>query len=516
MFRVARHLKRDGQAGPRAATTAIKVLAAVVSAGGVGVAIGLESSLALAIALAPVGFVVGLVDWRWAVYGLLAYLPLSGIVTVAFYDADASTVQRGVPTVLKDLLFVAPAYAGFALGCWRRRRWPSLGGLPLVPIAALAALALVQSFNPQLPNRLVAVVGLKVWLFYIPLYVLGFHLVQSREALRRALAFMAVLAVLPAAVGFAEAVLFYTGRKELVYAAYGDAAANVTQGFAALEFGDGRQLLRVPSTFSFFVQYFGFLMAMLGVVWAWWRGFLVPAGRGRLGFAVIGVVVLAAFTSGSRSAYLSAPLIIAVALLLSPEERRRLRSSRPAQAAAALVASAGAVSLLALGLLQKAIYLIGLSYDSVIAGGFRQALERGHVLLGNGTGTNTPAVRYAAPELEGRVIDSWLVKTLVELGVAGLILSVVVLASVAIVGVRAHRSVSDPGLAAASAGILAVLVWVLLNTVKGFFLDVDPIAVYFWLFAGLLSGVAALDARARPAEADRAPARIADRPVVRL
>ncbi len=492
-------------------------MAAIASAAGAGAAIGLGSPVALAVALAPVGFLMGLVDWRWAVYGLLVYLPLSGIVTVAFYDPEASAVDRGIPTVLKDLLFVAPAYAGFALASWRRRRWPSLGGLPLVPIGALAALVLVQALNPRLPNPLVALIGVKVWLFYIPLYVLGYHLLRTREALRRVLALMTVVAILPATVGVAEAALLYSGKEKLVYAAYGDAAANVTQGFVGLSFGEGgRRLFRIPSTFSFFVQYFGFLMAMLGVVWAWWRAFLRPAGRGGLGLALMALVVLAAFTSGSRSAYLSVPLVIVLALLLSPAERHRLRSSRIAQAVGALVALAATLAMLSAGLLQKSISLIGLSYDSVIAGGFNQAVERGQLLLGNGTGTNTPPARYAAPEVGSDLIDSWLVKTLVELGVAGLVLSIVAFASVLIVGIRAYRSVSDPRLAAASAGILAVLVWVLLNTVKGFFLDVDPIAVYFWLFAGLLSGVAALDVRARTEAAAPTRAERTDRPVAQL
>lgn len=88
-----------------------------------GVAVGLGNLVALAIALAPVGFLVGLVDWRWAVYGLLAYLPLSGVITVAFFDPVASTFERGLPTVLKDLLFVAPAYAGH--GSAARARAPA-------------------------------------------------------------------------------------------------------------------------------------------------------------------------------------------------------------------------------------------------------------------------------------------------------------------------------------------------------------------------------------------------------
>ncbi len=147
---------------PGRGRAALMPIAAVVSAVGVGVAIGVGGPVALALALAPVGFLVGLVDWRWAVYGLLAYLPLSGLVTIAFFDPTASALQRGIPTVLKDLLFVAPAYAGFTLAWWRQRRWPSLGGLPRMSVAALVALVFIQAFNPRLPNQLVALIGIKV------------------------------------------------------------------------------------------------------------------------------------------------------------------------------------------------------------------------------------------------------------------------------------------------------------------------------------------------------------------
>jgi hypothetical protein len=50
---------------------------------------------------------------------------------------------------------------------------------------------------------------------------------------------------------------------------------------------------------------------------------------------------------------------------------------------------------------------------------------------------------------------------------------------------QSHLSLSDGGLHAVSAALVALAVWTVLYGVKAPYLDLDPLNVYFWLFAGI-------------------------------
>jgi len=62
---------------------------------------------------------VGLRNWRWSVYGLLCYLPVSGIAILAAYPGRT---DRAIAILAKDFVFVIPAYLGFLVYFWKRRR----------------------------------------------------------------------------------------------------------------------------------------------------------------------------------------------------------------------------------------------------------------------------------------------------------------------------------------------------------------------------------------------------------
>ena len=49
--------------------------------------------------------------WRWPLYALLVYLPVSGIAILAAYPGRT---DRAIAILAKDFVFVIPAYALFA------------------------------------------------------------------------------------------------------------------------------------------------------------------------------------------------------------------------------------------------------------------------------------------------------------------------------------------------------------------------------------------------------------------
>lgn len=484
MLSVARALpyRSGGVLWPAAIVGAPLLLGAAAATG-----YSLRAAELLALGLAVL---VGMHNWRWAVYGLLAYLPFSGIAIVLSYPNTSEAV------LVKDFLFVLPAYAGFLAYSIAHRSRLGFDGAPVALFLLLGLIVLLQALNPDLPNRLVPAIGVKVWLLYVPLYFLGYHLVRDRSELFRLLGLMSAVAVVPALLGVVEAALIYAGRADRVYALYGDAAAAVTQNFAEFSYSGGAPLRRVPSTFSFVTQYYAFITTMVAVTYAWWRGRLRGRRSGLAGAAVWMLALVAAFLSGARVAFLLVPVLVGLILLL---EGRGLRVpwGRLAAPAIAFLATVAALGASGNRLIAQTIATAQAEFGDIFVHGFHRALST--TVLGLGTGVDTNASRYAFSEpalfqgVGGTWYESWLVKVVLELGIPGLIVVALLLGTIVGRGLREHARLSDPSLRVVSAAILAFLIWSLLSATKGQYLDFDPVNVYFWLLAGVLARVAVLD-----------------------
>jgi hypothetical protein len=432
----------------------------------------------------------GLRSWRRSVLWLLAYLPLSGIPIVATYPNTQLAV------LAKDFLFVIPAYVGFVVTRVGHERRLGYEGAPTLPLLLVAMLVVGQAFNPNLANHLVALIGVKVWLFYVPLCFLGYHLVERRQDLDRLLGLLAVSAIIPAVVGLVEAGLIYSGRANTVYAWYGGAASAVTQHFTQFELEGGGTLRRVPGTFSFVAQYFSFTVCMVAVTHAWWRGSLARSRFRHVGAAVWLLLLFAGMLSGARGAFVFIP---GVALLAAWLERPRLRLPL-GKLVAAFGALAGVTVVLGAslgGLFSVVLELAAKHFQTVVVEGFRHGLSI--TLMGFGTGADTNAGRYAVSQapafsgVDGTWFESWYVKVLLELGAVGLVMVVVLLGTILNRAARQHAGVVDRRLKTISASLLAVLVWAIVYALKGQYLDMDPLNVYFWLFVGVLASIPRLE-----------------------
>ncbi len=464
-----------------------------------GFAVGTgRGAIAAALLAVAIAIALGLRSWRWSVYALLLYIPVSGVPIILSYPNTQLAV------LLKDILFIIPAYLGFLAWAWAKRSRILFAGAPVVLLALLALLVLGQALNPSLPNMLVGAIGVKVWLLYVPLLFLGYHLVRDRTDLSRLLALMSLSAVLPLALGIVEAIMFRGGYAGIVYGWYGDSAAASTQNFAQFDYAGGGTLRRVPSTFSFVAQYYAFTVSMVVVTYAWWQGVLVGTKWAWLGRLLWLLAIAAAFLSGARSAFVLIPLLVLLFVAIDRPPGLRL-PGRLLGPVAALLAAVAVLGAAAATLLLSTLQLGAEHFNNIFVEGFRQAI--GTTWLGLGTGINTSATRYAysRPELfqgaGGGWQESWWVKVVLELGVPGLLLVGLLFVTLVGKGLRQHRALGDPRLRAMSAALLAFLVWTLANGLKSQYLDLDPINVYFWLFAGVLAKIAVLD-RSRDGDAE--------------
>ena len=430
------------------------------------------NELTLGLTILALGIGVAALSWRLSVYMLLIYLPFAGIAIVATYPSTQFA------DVVKDLGFVLPAYVCFLLS-EPRKSW-LFPRLPVILLSALAVIVVVECFNPDVPSVLVALIGLKVWLLYLPMLVLGYRLVQNPSELHRLLTILLCVALVPALIGLGEAgVVDVLGKPQTIFHLYGPAAGAVTQNFAHFAYG-ARDIWRIPSTFSFVAQYFSFTASMIVIAYAWWR----LSGHRWLGIALIALVSLAGFTSGERGALIMLPLLLAMIVMI--DGRAKLIAG---VALIVLVVLTAAVITLGSGAgLIAVVFKVGYSelYDTTVVG-FVETLKLG--ILGHGTGTATGASRLAFPGtfvLPRFYLESWWLHALYELGAPGLAVAAALLVSLIGTGWRVTRSIMDREVRAVAAAILAFLVWNLIYDLKGSLMTLDPINVYFWLFAGLL------------------------------
>ena len=476
----------------------------VTGAGGVsGVALTLGAALGLGIgtalgwgvvALAAVGLAwlywfIG-VRWQRGFYGLLIYLPFAGVVTLALYPWPA-------PLLFKDVLFVVPAYVGFLVALARGPH--ALRGLPRVPsslLVALGVLALVQMVNPGVENLLMALIGLKVWTLYLPLFVLAFVVVSTEEEVFRLFRLLAALSLIPCAIGIIEVVLVQvSGYEATMEALYGEAAANATQRFAAFDI-EGGVLARIPSTFTFGTQYFGYTIAMIAPCYAVWRRDSSWRWR-HLGGVALTAVSIASLLSGARAAFVFVPLLLALTFGL---ERGFAGLARSGVYAVGIIGLALAV----LGIGGGALY----SHVSELAGGYATDIAYGGLVqaitsapLGTGTGTNTGPARYAFADPQAfTAIENYYAKVVYELGLEGLVVVVGLWASLIVIGGRIHRRLRGRPLRSCSAALLAFVILIAVTNVKGWLVDLDPLNVYVWVFAGVLMKLGVFEARSSPAE----------------
>lgn len=436
-----------------------------------------------------------LTNWRITAAGLAIYTVLAGFVTVATFPVTATA------SLVKDVLFVIPLYLGLvadpvarrsARALWDEHRW-------VVRCAfAFASVVILQMFNPNLPSQVIGLVGLRVWILYIPFLLVGFVLGRQGRA-ASVIGYLAAVAAVPLAVGIAQAVLMRMGLSELATFWYGEAAPAITQRFATFEVGGG-VITRVASTLPHTAQYFALTMAATAV------GLALVSGGARKGPSVrsrifLGLAVVAGLLSGARGALFSVPLLVFLFLVVPSPAAARIQAvgiggRRPGRFGVVVLATlalAAASAVLRVDTVEVGSYLgevASAEFTDLVIDGTTEALDS--TLVGLGTGSNTNATRYLSPGrtlVVDRWLESWYVKALVELSIVGVAVQLALVASVLFALLRvARRSNLGAGLRGLPAAAIALVSWTALYAAKGGFMDTEPMNMLFWFVPGLALG----------------------------
>jgi len=115
----------------------------------------------------------------------MGHLRVAGIPAFCRHSHDTAISSPNHHLIVERFLVRPPGVYQLPVLAGKEGAADSFPGAPVGLLAVLAGLIIIQFFNPQLINWLVGLIGLKVWLFYIPLYFLGYHLIDSSDELMR-------------------------------------------------------------------------------------------------------------------------------------------------------------------------------------------------------------------------------------------------------------------------------------------------------------------------------------------
>jgi hypothetical protein len=467
-------------------------------------------------------------DWRQGLYIFFGWLFFEDLVrkylgnNMAIYFA-------------KDFLVILVYISFFAA----RRRHKEIAVFKppfLLPLLLLVWFAVGQVFNPASTSVFFGFLGLKLYFLYVPLMYLGYALMDSEKDLRRFFMFNAVLLLVVAGLGIAQAILGPTFLNP------GTLQEDIRESSVLYRVSPitGQIAYRPPSVFVS-VGRFQNLIITSWIILIGFGGYLLlrsKKGRG-IAFTTIGVLAGAAVMSTSRGVVMwcggSTLVIVAAFLWGAPWKQKEVsRVFRSIQRVAFL----GGLMILALAVIfpeqvgsRFAIYTETLSPYSPTSElahrtrdyplrNFLNAFDTPRWPYGYGTGTASLGGQYISRILHiqgtGVAVENGYGQLVVEMGVLGLLLWIVLGLSVCASAWKLVRSMhGSPWFPLAF-----VIFWLLfmsffpMGYTSIIFYQDFIVNAYLWILLGILFRLPklALSAQFAPVLAAGSEAGLASRP----
>jgi len=446
---------------------------------------------------------------RLGLLALIIYLPLS--------NTFALSVVR-VFQVVGNFIGIEPSYALYKIAK-DAFYFPALAAILiktktfkqlrpqikpfLITTLILLASSLITFLFVNLPRGGIAVgiVGLKTLLSYIPLVLCGYYLIEQKRDLfvvNRLLIVMILVCCVLALIQYFLLVQgicpdneFLNQLEVLVpksdsqfYPDITEKATLKAQCFVggSVLYNPDRGLIRLPGTFSDPWQWSWFLVSSSVISYA--ASFSDPQKRWRVaGWVAMVLVFLATLVSGQRIPFLLVPLFYLVLFIATSKHKQKLPLK---------LGILGLISLLAVTL-NPFIQERGLNfldrwlYSSPIdfVGNQMQWMFNYAQLFGFGLGKATSGALHVAGEEGIRLIETYYAKLLYEIGIVGFIAFMALVTILCILTFKAYLKVKN---AALKHWGLCIWIFLLFISYNPYYypLSVEPVSVYYWLFAGIL------------------------------
>ncbi|MDY7020298.1 MAG: hormogonium polysaccharide biosynthesis protein HpsL [Cyanobacteriota bacterium] len=428
---------------------------------------------------------------RQALWFFLIYTPFAG--TVAYWIGNDHPVFH----IAKDGFYIPALIATVQTA---RQQYlpliiPKSLKIPLLSLLGISILTLLyENGKQQLSNDpggqpiLIGIFGLKVLMGYIPLILCAYILIRSRKELHFLTRLQVILAIICCVLGIIQYWLVVTGRcpdntglpEHLLLRANLQRKCLVG---GALGYYPANNFIRLPGTFvapwhwAWFLissSFFSFASAVSDPKLHWRT----------LGWLSLSLVVLNSILCGQRTALLGVP-IITIVLVIATSHITQLKRI--------------VIIFLGVFLFIGGTYLV---FPSVISQRIDSFVSRWNAspptefvaeqaqwsakkhdgFIGNGLGRATNSARAFG---ETRLIETYYPKLLYEIGPLGVLAFLSVVTTLTVQGFKAYHRVKDASLRGYGV-VFWVFVFLISYNSYWYPLDTDPVAVYYWFFAGVL------------------------------
>jgi hypothetical protein len=438
-------------------------------------------------------------DWRRGVYLFLAW--------VMFEDLIRKYLGNNMAIFFAKDFLVLILYLSFFTSR-RANRVKTFSPPFLVPLLIFFWFSFIQVFNPQSTSVFYGLMGMKIYFLYVPLFFVGYSFLENDDDLRKLMAFISILVICVAGLGIAQSIMGPTFLNPRVLQ---EDIRDLSTLYRTAPIS-GLTAYRPTSVFVSTGRFSNFIM----VSWVFVLGFagylLLRSRRSRLiAFLAIGTVGIAAIMSTSRSAIMwtgSGALVMMAAFLWgAPWRQGEVRGVLRAIQRTVMVA--GLALLLMITLFPEelasrvAIYSETLSPDSPASElvyrardyplkNFLLAFQYEHWVTGYGIGTASLGTQYvmrimhAAPM--GVAVENGFGQIMLELGIAGLLMWIVLSAAIVLSAWRIVRKLRGTpwfpmgfGIFWYSFLVLVPLSYIVFANYQDYVLN-----AYLWLFLGIL------------------------------
>ena len=374
-----------------------------------------------------------LTNWRTGVYVFFTWL--------LFEDFARKFLGNNMAIYFAKDFLVAVVYLSF-FAALRRRSVAVIRPPFLVPLLLFVWIGFMQVFNPASTTVVYGVLGVKLFFSYMPLFFIGYALINSEAELRRFFKIQASLALIIASLGIAQSII---GPSFLNPSLPAEEIRGLSTLYRVSPIS-GLAAYRADSVFVSAGRYTNFMLVSWLLILGFSGYLLLRHRRGRKpAFLIIAVLYAAIFLSASRGLFMwtiGCVVVFAVAFAWGAPWRQReaQRILRNLQRTAFGITVALVMVFLIFpdALLSRvAIYSETLtpgsssselqrrSWDYPLEN-FMHAFDYPRWPYGYGIGTSSLGVQYVAKFFHepptGVVVESGFGALVVELGIGGLIL----------------------------------------------------------------------------------------------
>lgn len=436
---------------------------------------------------------------RYALWTFLIYLPFNG--TITYWVGGGSPVFQ----IAKDAFYM-PALIGLIQNCQKKRLpiiIPKSLGMSLTIVLSLALLTLIfvngfMQLHPPPGDKpiLQGILGLKVLIGYIPLIPCAYYLIRHQKDLLVFTRMHLLLAIICCILGLAQYFMLVHGSCPGTRGKVGEDLFKATLTAkclvgGSLVYSPEVNFIRLPGTFVAPWQWAWFLISNAFLTFV--CTFFDPSFLWRMvGLSGLALVFVNGVISGQRAALILVPIVVGFLLVLTGQ-LVNFKRFIPIGVALGLLLFVGAATNPMVVQQRWESFLSRWNASPPEQFFMNQFQQSQNFIsdspLGKGIGRATNSTRVFGYT---KLIETYQPKLLYELGYPGMLAFQGLLLQLTFFTFRAYRSVRDRSLRSYGASFWVFIAFFSINP-QYYPLDVDPVAVYYWVLAGIILKLPKID-----------------------